>query len=539
MTSKNQNIFLQPLIYGLLIAIGIFIGIWLKPSDTIGIQKNASKIDEIIQIINQAYVDSVETNELQETAINEFLKTLDPHSAYIAAEDLALANEPLEGGFEGIGVEFNILDDTIYVVNVISGGPSEEAGLQSGDRIVKVEGEIVAGIKITNEKVLKLLKGPKGSKVSVHIVRHPIKEELPYTINRGKIPVYSIESSYLIEEQTGYVKIGRFAATTDDEFVTAVEALKKQGMEHLILDLRGNPGGYLSAAIQIADEFIDGKKLLVYTESRNQNQKVYKASKQGVFEKGNLIVLVDEGSASASEIVAGALQDWDRGLILGRRTFGKGLVQEPFALRDNSVLRLTVSRYYTPTGRCIQKPYEEGYENYQMELFDRWEHGEMETVDSIKKNDSLTYKTPGGRTVYGGGGIYPDIYAAIDTSYDRAYINKLYSNDLLRKWVYDYLEKNRSALKQYKTASKFLQHFSLNSKDWLSLESMAQANDLIMGDKRKAENTKRVLYNQIKALLARQLFDIGAFYQVLNATDHVIERANTEIRKKESFISIK
>ena len=380
----NLNNKWQPFIYGILIAAGILIGVWLKPSGNIRtIINGKNKISEIINIVNQAYVDTVNVEQLEERTINEMLSQLDPHSVYIPAKDLQQANEQLEGNFEGIGVEFNILNDTIMVVTAINGGPSQELGIQAGDRIISVNWKSVTNTKISNEKVFKLLRGPKGTEVKVEIFRPDAHKRIPYTIKRGTIPIYSVDVSMMLNNETGYIKISRFAATTHKEFVEAISTLKKQNLKNLIVDLRGNPGGYLTAASELADEFLDDKKLIVYTQGREQPRVDYKAEKEGKFEQGKLIVLIDEGSASASEILSGAIQDWDRGLIIGRRSFGKGLVQEPFELHDGSALRLTIARYYTPSGRCIQKTYKGGFDEYEHELLKRYEDGEL--ADSSKR----------------------------------------------------------------------------------------------------------------------------------------------------------
>src|SRR5574343_648571 len=406
----NKSVW-QPFIYALLIALGLMLGIWLKPNTGDGGLFSASKnkIGQLLNIIDQAYVDTVDTDSLEDIAINELLTQLDPHSVYIPASDVQQANEGLEGNFEGVGIEFSILDDTIMVANVLKDGPSAKIGIQPGDRIIQVDTQSVAGIGIKNEQVFKLLRGPAGSKVDVGVYRPDGQRKIRFTIKRGQIPIYSIDASLMLNNQTGYIKIERFAASTHDEFVQALQKLQARSMKNLILDLRNNPGGYLSAATAIADEFLSDKKLIVYTENRTQKRTEYRAEQPGNFEQGKLIVLIDEGSASASEIVSGAIQDWDRGVILGRRSFGKGLVQEPFSLSDGSVVRLTISRYYTPAGRCIQKDYTDGYEAYEHEINNRYTDGEALDISKHKLTDSTVYKTTNGRKVYGGGGITPDL----------------------------------------------------------------------------------------------------------------------------------
>jgi carboxyl-terminal processing protease len=519
---KQSFSYIQVLLPAFFIAAGVIIGILLTPSSGSPALKN--RISETLGLINLFYVDSVESSKIEEEAIAEILKSLDPHSVFISSADIKAVNEPLEGEFEGIGVEFNILEDTIYIVNVIRDGPSENAGLRAGDRIIRVDDSLVAGIKITNEEVIRKLKGKKNTKVKVSILRNLDKSFSDYIIRRGTIPVHSVDASYMADPMTGYIRLVRFSATTHEEVKAALKDLKKQGMKNLIFDLRGNPGGYLSAAIQVADEFIDGSKLLVYTEGRSQPKKTYKARETGLFESGKLVILIDEQSASASEIVSGAVQDWDRGLIIGRRSYGKGLVQEPFTLSDGSAIRLTVSRYYTPTGRSIQKPYSDGYDLYQQEVTGRWEHGEMEYSDSVRSNDSLRYLTPGGRTVYGGGGIYPDIFVAVDTSYSRTLLSGVYRKYLHRRFVYSFLESHRAALKEYGKVKSFITSFEWKPADKEEFKRLL----ISQGVKWTEEDWKKsefFIFNEMKAVLARQLFDINAYYMVSNQDDTMIRTA--------------
>lgn len=511
------------------------IGILLTPSKTGVYTPESSRIREVMSLIDGFYVDTVNQDDLEEKAIEELLKNLDPHSVFIASRDIQAVNEPLEGEFEGIGVEFNVLEDTIYVVNVIPGGPSYKAGLQAGDRIITVEDTLVAGVNIENETVIKKLKGPKGTKVHVGILRNRNGELLKYDITRGTIPVHSVDASYMIDQKTGYLKLARFSATTSEEVDEALEKLNDQGMQDLIFDLRGNPGGYLSAAIDVADEFLSGKKLIVYTMGRTQPKKSYKAGRTGKFEEGKLVVLVDEHSASASEIVSGAVQDWDRGLVVGRRSYGKGLVQEPFELSDKSVIRLTISRYYTPTNRSIQKPYTDGYDKYQMEVYDRWEAGEMQVHDSVKSIDSLRYTTPSGRFVYGGGGIYPDIFVPIDTSFNRALVSSIYRKSLQRKFVYSYVDENKQSLKSYKSARVFLRQFQWTSTDKKRFKELLSSEDVTYDDSTWAQ-TEKYLLLEMKAILARQLFDINAYYMVSNQNDKVIIAAMKGLQNYEESL---
>lgn len=396
-----------------------------------GDQMALKKLNTFFKYVELAYVDSVNADKMTEDAIKAVLKDLDPHSVYIPKKDLQRKNEPLKGNFEGVGIQFNILHDTITVVSPISGGPSEKLGIRSGDKIIKIEDKTVAGVGFTNKDVADHLRGKKGTKVNVSILRKGENELLDYEITRDKIPIYSVDAVYMAAPKTGYIKLNRFAATTMGEIYEGLDELEDQGMKNLILDLRGNSGGYLNVAIELADQFLDKGKLIVYTEGRSYPRDNTYATSRGRLKKGKLIVLIDEGSASASEIVSGAVQDWDRALVIGRRSFGKGLVQKPFALPDGSGMRLTISRYYTPSGRSIQKPYEGGAEEYYSDVLNRYEHGELMHKDSIHFPDSLKYNTlVNERTVYGGGGIMPDFFIPLDTTQGSDY----WSN-LIRKGV--------------------------------------------------------------------------------------------------------
>jgi carboxyl-terminal processing protease len=533
----NLNNKWQPLIYGILIAAGILIGVWLKPSGNIRtIINGKNKISEIINIVNQAYVDTVNVEQLEEKTINEMLSQLDPHSVYIPAKDLQQANEPLEGNFDGIGVEFNILNDTIMVVAALNGGPSQELGIQAGDRIISVNEKSVANTKITNEKVFKLLRGPKGSEVKVEIYRPDAHKKIPYTIKRGTIPIYSVDVSMMLNTETGYIKISRFAATTHKEFVEAISTLKKQNIKNLIVDLRGNPGGYLSAASELADEFLDDKKLIVYTQGREQPRQDYKAEKEGNFEQGKLIVLIDEGSASASEILSGAIQDWDRGLIIGRRSYGKGLVQEPFELHDGSALRLTIARYYTPSGRCIQKTYKDGFNEYEHELLKRYEDGELQDSSKGKSTDTLTFHTAKGRVVHAGGGITPDIFVPLDTTFSSQFITQILSSSLLNQFAYTYTDKHRSELKKYTDVKKFNSQF--NDKIFEEFVAYASTKN-VKATKEEIQKSGEYIGVHLKALVARQLWRDQGYFTVISATDKAIQKALSILGNYEKLLSKK
>lgn len=422
-----------------------------------------TKMDQLINSINAMYVDTVDFDPMVDKAISAMLKELDPHTAYIQKKDVQAMTEPLQGTFDGIGVTFQLIKDTINVMEVIINGPSEKVGLLAGDKIVKVDDTLACGDKITNDWVRKHLRGDKGSKVKVSVKRGRNPELIDFVITRGAIPMYSINVSFMADETTGYVKLERFAATSTKELTDALKKLKAQGMQDLILDLRGNGGGYLNVAFEICDQFIAGKKIIVYTDNFRKTGEKYYSEKEGLFEEGKLIVLVDENSASASEITSGCIQDWDRGLVIGRRTFGKGLVQKPLRLIDQSEVRLTISHYYTPTGRCIQKPYNDGLDAYYKDLQTRANNGELYTADKIKFPDSLKYKTPHGRTVYGGGGIMPDIFIPLDTTRYSTLYNEIVRKGIFGNFVVNYLENNRDNMKkQYPTFEDFEKNFKIS-----------------------------------------------------------------------------
>jgi carboxyl-terminal processing protease len=523
----NKSVW-QPFIYALLIALGLMLGIWLKPNTGDGGLFSASKnkIGQLLNIIDQAYVDTVDTDSLEDIAINELLTQLDPHSVYIPASDVQQANEGLEGNFEGVGIEFSILDDTIMVANVLKDGPSAKIGIQPGDRIIQVDTQSVAGVGIKNEQVFKLLRGPAGSKVDVGVYRPDGQRKIRFTIKRGQIPIYSIDASLMLNNQTGYIKIERFAASTHDEFVQALQKLQARSMKNLILDLRNNPGGYLSAATAIADEFLSDKKLIVYTEGRTQKRTEYRAEQPGNFEQGKLIVLIDEGSASASEIVSGAIQDWDRGVILGRRSFGKGLVQEPFSLSDGSVVRLTISRYYTPAGRCIQKDYTDGYEAYEHEITNRYTDGEALDISKHKLTDSTVYKTTNGRKVYGGGGITPDLFVPVDTSYLNGFYDMLFEQSLLQRYTYNFTDKQRKTLlAAYLNPQLFNAGFTISDAQWNAFLQFVKQNAKEPIQPQQLQASSKRVRLMLKAMIARQLWRDEGYFTVLSSEDLVIRKA--------------
>jgi len=521
-TKNSKSQIRLPIILALAISAGIWIGAtFAEPkSNQNDLRAALYKLQEIMTYINRDYVDSVNTNDLVEYGITKMLENLDPHSSYIPARDASLAQSQLDGEFDGIGVEFGIIRDTIYVVAPLTGGPSEALGIQSGDQIINVDGKTVAGTGITNRDVFDLLRGPKGSQVVVDIKRKNQPELITFDITRDKIPQYSINASYMVNNEIGYIKITRFAATTFDEFKESVAELKEKGMKKLIIDLQGNPGGYMGAAINIADEILADRALIVSQEGKvdQYSQKAF-AFRPGTFEEGSVIVLVNEGSASASEILAGAIQDNDRGLIVGRRSFGKGLVQMPIDLSDGAELRLTIARYYTPSGRSIQKPYEANHEEYERDFIERYEHGEFFSADSIKFNDSLKYHTSKGRIVYGGGGIMPDYFVPLDTALSSAYVNRLFNSDTPREYVLDYTEKNKDKFADISVEDYY--------KDFKFTDAMLQ--DVVkVGEKNKVKydaadfnKSKEYLRTLMKAHLGRQLYDDDAFYMVVNDINEV------------------
>lgn len=501
------------------------------------VQKNQLKFGRLLRLIESYYVDTTNIDAITEKSIINLLSDLDPHSVYITKEEVAKMNEPLQGNFEGIGITFNIFRDTLLVTSVVAGGPSERVGLLAGDRIMQVDGKNIAKIGLTNDDVYKLLRGQKGSEVSLSILRKGLKDLLDFTIIRDKIPIYSLDASYMIDNETGYIKLNKFSATTSDEFNEALVSLKKQNLKNLILDLRGNGGGYLKSAIDVADEFLPQGKLIVYTQGVNNPKKEYKATGSGNFENGKLVILVDAGSASASEIVSGAVQDWDRGIILGRRSFGKGLVQQPFYLTDGSVVRLTTAHYYTPSGRCIQKPYNNGTEDYRKEFLKRMESGEMFNPDSITFSDSLKYKTlSSGRTVFGGGGIMPDIFVALDSSKHYSYINQLRRNNIIYNYVLSYIDANREKqLKKYDTFVKFNEKFEVTD-NMINEVITAGEKEKIEKNQESLEFTGNLIKKEIKSYLARDLYNRGDFFRIYNQDDPEILKA-MEILKNGAYYS--
>tara|TARA_B100000900_G_C20573468_1_gene714326 strand:- start:17 stop:1591 length:1575 start_codon:yes stop_codon:yes gene_type:complete len=520
---RKENHF-SPIIFGLILIAGIWLGYSLKFSN----EKNApesNKFNVILHQLEALYVDSLEKDALVEKAVKNLLTGLDPHSSYIPAKDLDAIIEPMEGSFDGIGVEFNLKDDTILVVAPISGGPSERVGIRAGDKIVRVDGKVIAGTDLSNQKVFDLLRGERDTEVVVGILRAGKKELIDFNITRGKIPIHSVDVAYMVDHELGYIKVNRFSATTFEEFKVASEELLNKGMEKLLLDLRNNPGGYLGAAINMANEFLVNNKLIVYTEGRSRKKEEYFSNSSGNLLGTEVVVLIDEGSASASEIVAGALQDNDRGTVAGRRSFGKGLVQEQFEHNDGSAFRITTQRYYTPTGRCIQKPYEKGNKDgYDNDWILRMESGELTSKDSIHFADSLMFVTLKGKIVYGGGGIMPDVFIPLDTNSYHNSIAKANRKDLVRGFAFDYTNRHRTEL-ELVTLEAFIQFFEIDSQ---TLKALARKCIEAGVDLKMYEWTledKKIISTQLKAYIARNIWNDAGFYPVIHQIDETFQEA--------------
>lgn len=481
------------------------------------------KLATTMTLIEKMYVDKIDEDKTVDDAIASILQKLDPHSSYINKEEVAEMNEPLEGNFDGIGIAFNMMNDTLYVIETIAGGPSEKVGLLPGDRIIAVNDTAIAGVKMTTRNIMKRLKGPKGTKVDITVLRRKSEEPINFKITRAKIPVFSLDAAYMIDDKTGYIRLSRFGVTTVDEFREALAKLQKLGLKNLILDLEYNGGGVMEAASELANDFLGKDKLLVYMEGEHLPRKISESQKPGMFETGKLVVLVDGASASASEIVTGAIQDWDRGVIVGRRTFGKGLVQRPFPLPDGSQIRLTVARYYTPTGRSIQKPYTSGdFDSYSKEYIERYNKGEMMSADSIHFPDSLKYKTlVNGRTVYGGGGIMPDYYVPIDTTEFSTYFAKISAMGVIPKLCLEIVDNSRQELlTKYPNIEVYKKKFEI-SKNMLQRVIDIAKDDSIAYNEEEFNRSKDLIKTRIKSLIARDLYSTEAFYKVANDNNEI------------------
>lgn len=520
-----------PLLFSLVMIAGMFYGFQLHrqtgTNQSFFKKERRTALQEALDLIRIKYVDSVGIDSLQAGAMQEMMSELDPHSVYIPARDLSEANEDIIGNFEGIGIEFSILEDTINVLYVVPEGPSDRAKLQVGDRIIKVDDSLVANRKLSSDKVKNLIRGKNGSKVNLTIYRNDKSQMVEIT--RGRIPIPSLDAAYMIDASTGYIKLNKFAETTHEEFSQALEELQQQGLKKLVLDLRGNGGGLLNEAIDIADDFLDDNKLIVYTEGVNVPKREYRARRDGLFETGGLVLLVDELTASASEILAGALQDWERATIIGRRTFGKGLVQEQYVLSDGSALRLTVARYFTPLGRSIQRPYEKGSKVYMEELYDRYQNGQLVYADSNKYTNGKEYLTRHGHKVYGGGGIMPDDFVSIDTSRLQTSVTKLYLDGTFNNFVYTYYSRQVPFFSQYKTPNDFAKRYQSLDDAWDKLVAYAKKDSINLT---KISPTDQVAIRQrMKAYLARFRWRNQGFYEVLNANDKMVEKAMEVLSK--------
>ena len=522
-----------PILLSLVLISGIVVGYILNFNslDTTSFSSplnERSKINEVLKLIQKDYVDTINQKELVENTLNDILHNLDPHSAYIPAKSFQKIEDEMSGNFEGIGVQYRIQKDSIVVIMPINGGPSAKKGIRAGDRIVAVDGEDITQIKITNHKVAKLLKGPKGSDVQLTIFRPSIQDFLEFDITRAKIPVYSIDIAYMPKPKVGYIKINRFSATTYDEFVEKTTYLKTKGMKKLIIDLRDNGGGYLRAATNICNDFLDDTTTIVFTIGKNRKKEIIRATTETKLKSCDLLILINEYSASASEIVAGAIQDNDRGFIIGRRSFGKGLVQEQLTFSDKSAIRLTVARYYTPSGRCIQKSYQKGHEDYEHDLVKRYSNDELINPDSIHFSDSLKYYTKSGRVVYGGGGIMPDIFVPIDTSSLFTYYNKIIGRGLIYQYAFDYIDGRReNLLQKYQSAEFFIKHFEISEKMMSALVKLATENGIKL-DEDAYTFSKNEIKNRMKAYIGHGLFDNEAFYPLLLSKDKTFLRALQE-----------
>jgi carboxyl-terminal processing protease len=532
MENKNHVRILLPTVVVVSIIIGLYLGKYVLPrqvNNQLVIYPRSDKITNIINFISKEYVDKVDKTNLIEKTIPKVLEDLDPHSYYIPASEFQKVNEPLEGNFSGIGVQFNMLNDTLIVIKAISNGPSERVGIQSGDRFITVDGDTVAGVHLPSDSIVKKLKGPQGTQVTVGVHRTGVKDLIDFTIVRDQIPLYSVDASYMITNNIGYVKVNMFSRTTFEEFAEAVAKLLGRGMEKIIVDIRGNAGGLLPIAVKMVDQFLDEDQLIVYTQGNAQKREEYRASKGGLCSGLEVAILIDETSASASEILAGAIQDNDRGLLIGRRSYGKGLVQTQNMLSDGSALRLTIARYYTPSGRCIQKSYTHGTEEYYNELNERYIHGDYMEVDSNLFNDSLKYTTPGGRIVYGGGGIMPDIFVPWDTSAVTDYLISVRNHGLIYRFALEYTDMNRIKLGEFKTIDDFTAFLDKDNvmKKFISYA----AKKGVKYNAKQIKISKKIIDTQLKAYIARNIFDNEGYYPIIQNIDNTLQVAIQRMNK--------
>lgn len=525
-------------IFGLVLSAILFFNFATYSQD---VNSETRKFNKMLTLIDAMYVDTVDMKKIVETAIVGMLKEMDPHSVYISADEIEKMKEPLEGSFEGIGVQFRLMEDTLLVVGVISGGPSEKVGILTGDRIVVVDDEVIAGVGIDNAGVAKRLRGKKGTVVKVEVVRRGEKQNLVFNITRDKIPIYSVDAAYVTKDKIGYVKLNKFAKSTTEELDSVFVTFAKAGVKDIILDLSGNTGGYLDKAVNLCDEFLQSDKLIVYTEGAKIPRIEYKSTKKGRFYRGKLVVIVDEASASASEIVSGALQDWDRAVVVGRRTFGKGLVQREMMLTDGSAVRLTVARYYTPTGRLIQKPYDEGYDEYSADIVNRYKHGEFLHKDSIVFADSLKYKTlVNKKTVYGGGGIMPDDFIPVDTTLRSDYHIELLRKGVLFSFEAKYVDTHRAELNEkYPDVETFIKKFEVT--DQILEELLAQAKEAKINVDSLPAATKeqdKYLRTHLKSLIAGDIWKNNEFWMIFNEQNPFFLRAQEIILDNKLYDSL-
>lgn len=529
--NRRSTLYL-PILLAVAIVGGILIGLQLGKVDkdqNYSIYPRADKLNGVVNYIESEYVDTVTRHDMVEVAIPAILKSLDPHSVYIPAKDVQRMNEPLEGNFEGIGVTFNMPNDTVVIMTTVAGGPSEQLGILPGDRIITIDDTLVAGVNMPDEEIISRLKGPRGTSVNVGIQRKDEPELLGFTITRDKIPLVSVDVAYMVTDEIGYIKISKFSRTTYQEFIEGLEKLKALGLKKLIIDLRGNGGGYMDAATNIADELLEKGKLIVYTEGRARARDEVFSNDRASFTQGEVLVLIDEMSASASEILAGAIQDNDRGTIMGRRSFGKGLVQEPLMLADGSALRLTIARYYTPTGRCIQRPYVNGTEEYYNDLHQRYVNGEYEQIDSTVFPDSLRYITPGGKSVYGGGGIMPDIFVPLDTSGISDYFIRLRNRGLIYRFSFEYTDINRDKLDHFNRYQELIAYLKRQNLLEQFIEYAEEKG--IPPNKEDLKESGEIIHTQILAYISRNFFDNDGFYPIFHGIDNIIKKAISYLEK--------
>ncbi len=532
MEKKNHIRIYMPLIIAAFTVGGMFIGFYFNGGNNekqLVIYPRNDKITNIINYVSDNYVDAIDKKGLVEKSIPKILEDLDPHTQYIPASEFEQVNEPLQGNFSGIGVQFNMLNDTLIVIKAVTNGPSERVGIQSGDRFITVEGDTVAGVNLPSDSIVKRLKGPRGTEVTVGVQRAGVKDLIEFTIVRDQIPLYSIDVSYMPTSNVGYVRINMFSRTTFNEFQLAVNKLLGQGMEKIIVDLRGNAGGLLHIAYQMADQFLGENQLIVYTEGNARKREDYWATKGGLCEDIETVILIDETSASASEILAGAIQDNDRGIVIGRRSFGKGLVQDQQMLNDGSAIRLTIARYYTPTGRSIQKPYTNGIEEYNRELTERFNHGELLNADSNEFADSLKFTTPGGRTVYGGGGIMPDIFVPLDTSGVTNYLVNVRNRGLVYRFALEYTDQHREKLASFTNLDEFIDY--LKKKKIINEFNKYVTKKGITFNNAEFKTSHEIIETQLYAYIARNIFDNEGYYPIIEKIDNTLQVAIEELNK--------